>query len=80
MSVEVEVSLYPVTGGYAAHPVHDFVEVLKNHGCAVETTPLSSIVTGEPSQVFDALREGYEQASCKGGCVMVAKACNVCPL
>jgi uncharacterized protein YqgV (UPF0045/DUF77 family) len=80
MTVEVEVSLYPLTDEYLEHPVHDFVELLQEHGCTVEITPMSSIVTGESSQVFEALRVGYESAAKKSGCVLLVKACNVCPL
>ena len=30
--------------------------------------------------MFEALRLGYEQAVQKSGCVLIVKACNVCPL
>jgi len=80
MNVELEVSLYPLTKEYLEHPVHDFVELLEKHGCTVENGPLSSIVKGESSSVFEALRLGYEQAVQKSGCVLIVKACNVCPL
>jgi uncharacterized protein YqgV (UPF0045/DUF77 family) len=80
MNVEVEVSFYPLTGGEAERPVHDFLEVLERHGCTVEVGPMSSIVTGNSSQVFEALRVGYEKAAEKSGCMMLTKACNVCPL
>ena len=80
MNVELEVSLYPLTEEFLEHPVQDFVGVLKQCGCAVEHTPLSSIVKGESAKVFEALRLGYEQAARKSGCVLIVKACNVCAL
>ena len=80
MKVEMEVSLYPLADEYIEHPVHDFVDVLKSHGCEVENGPLSSIVKGESSKVFEALRLGYEKAAQKSGCVLIIKACNICPL
>lgn len=80
MEIEVEVSLYPLTEETLEHPVQDFVAVLEKHGCAVEHTPLSSIVRGESAKVFEALRLGYEQSAQKTGCVLIVKACNVCPL
>ena len=80
MNVELEVSLYPLTEEFLEHPVQDFVEVLEQHGCNVSHTPLSSIVTGESRNVFEALRVGYEQASEKSGCVLIVKACNACAL
>lgn len=80
MKVEMEVSLYPLTEENLEHPVMDFADVLKSHGCEVEVSPMSSIVKGESAQVFEALRLGYEQAAEKSGCVLIIKACNVCPL
>ncbi len=80
MRVEAEVSLYPLTEESLEHPVMDFAEVLKRHGCEVEVGSMSSIVKGESAQVFEAFRLGYEQAAQKSGCVLIIKACNVCPL
>ncbi len=80
MNVEAEVSLYPLTGYYSTHPVHEFVKVLEKHGCAVETGPMSSIVKGESAAVFEGLRNGYEEAARQSACLMIVKACNVCPL
>lgn len=80
MNVEMEVSLYPLTEEVLEHPVHDFVDVLKAHGCEVEICSMCSVVRGESAQVFEALRLGYEQAARKSGCVLIVKACNACPL
>jgi len=80
MNVELEVSLYPLAEEFLEHPVKDFVAVLEQHGCTVEHTPLSTIVTGESKNVFEALRLGYEQAVQRSGCVLIVKACNACAL
>ncbi|MBN2505757.1 MAG: thiamine-binding protein [Verrucomicrobia bacterium] len=80
MNVEAEISLYPLSEEHLEHPVHDFVEVLKTHGCSVEIGPMSSIVKGDSQAVFEALRIGYEEAAQKGGVLLIVKACNVCPL
>jgi uncharacterized protein YqgV (UPF0045/DUF77 family) len=80
MTVELEVSLYPLAEEHIGHPVEEFIDLLENRGCTVENGPLSSFVKGESSIVFDALRRGYEQLAGKSGCVLLIKACNVCPL
>lgn len=80
MNVELEVSLYPLAEETLEHPVKDFVDVLEQHGCTVSHTPLSSIVTGESKNAFEAVRLGYEQAAAKSGCVLIVKACNACAL
>lgn len=80
MKVEMEVSLYPLTEENLEHPVLDFEDMLKSHGCEVEAGSMSLIVTGESAEVFEALRLGYEQTAKKSGCVLIIKACNACPL
>lgn len=80
MKVEMEVSLYPLTEETLDHPVLDFEDVLKSHGCEVDVGPMSLVVKGESADVFEALRLGYEQAAKKSGCVLIVKACNACPL
>lgn len=80
MRVELEVSLYPLTKEYLEYPVQSFIELLERHGCEVERAPVGSVARGESASVFEALRLGYEQAVQKCGCVLIVKACNVCPL
>jgi len=80
MYLEADVSLYPLAEEHLQHPVHDFVELIEKHGCSVENGPMSSIVKGESEQLFEALRQGYEQAALKSGCLLIIKICNVCPL
>ena len=80
MEVAAEVSVYPVGEPHLVHPVQAFVSVLKEHGCEVEVGPMSTIVKGESSDIFEALRVGYERACDKGGFLLTVKACNVCPV
>lgn len=80
MEVEMDVSLYALGPNSVSHPVHDLIDVLRQHECEVETTSTSLIVTGESENIFNSLRIGYETAANKGGCVLVVKACNVCQL
>jgi uncharacterized protein YqgV (UPF0045/DUF77 family) len=80
MDMELEVSLYPLKEESIEHTVKDFTDILKQQGCVVEHTPLSSVVRGDSVKLFEALRIGYEQAARKSGCVLIIKACNVCPL
>jgi uncharacterized protein YqgV (UPF0045/DUF77 family) len=56
MHVAVEMSLYPLTGDFIP-PILDFIERLKAHpGLSVVTNSMSTQVSGDYEQVFDALR------------------------
>ena len=80
INIEVEASLYPLVEEYLKHPVHDFVDLLKKRGCKVQVGPMSLVVEGESSRVFEALRLGYEKAASQSGCVLLIKVGNVCAL
>lgn len=79
MEVEAEVSLYPLGEPHLSHLIEAFVKVLEDHGCQAEVGRMSTIVKGESTDVFEALRVGYERACEEGGCVLIIKASNVCP-
>lgn len=56
MHVAVEISLYPLTGEFIP-PILDFIERLKARpGLSVVTNSMSTQVSGDYEQVFDALR------------------------
>jgi len=56
MHVAVEMSLYPLTGEFIP-PILDFIERLKAQpGLSVVTNSMSTQVSGDYDQVFDALR------------------------
>lgn len=56
MHIAVEMSLYPLTSEFIP-PILDFIERLKAHpGLAVVTNSMSTQVSGELDDVFDALR------------------------
>jgi len=80
MEVEAEASLYPLGQKDFRREAEAFVDVLRKHECNVEVGDMSCLIEGESEPVFAALRAGYEHAASQGGCVLVVKACNVCPL
>jgi len=80
MKLEAEVTLYPLGQKELGPGVKAFVEVLREHGCHVEVGSMGSFVTGDSEQVSGALRQGYDRAASQGGCVLIVKACNVCPV
>ncbi|MFZ2508284.1 MAG: YkoF family thiamine/hydroxymethylpyrimidine-binding protein [Steroidobacteraceae bacterium] len=56
MHIAVEMSLYPLVGDFIP-PIIDFIERLRRHrGLAIVTNSMSTQVSGELDDVFDALR------------------------
>ena len=62
MHVAVELSLYPLTDGFIP-PILDFIERLKARpGLAVVTNSMSTQISGQLDDVFDALRDEIRQS------------------
>ena len=80
MEVEAEVSLYPLGQKKLEPGVKALIQALRECGCEVQVGEMSSLVAGDSRTVFDALRSAYDRAASEGGCVLVIKACNVCPV
>ena len=57
MRIAVEMSFYPLADDFVPR-IHGFIERLRTHrGLAVVTSSMSTQVSGELDDVFDALRE-----------------------
>ncbi len=79
MRVQAEVSLYPLRTRKLSGPVVVFCEVLQSHGLEVQTRSMSTFAAGESSDLFEALREGFERLAQENELVMDVKISNACP-
>jgi len=79
MTVQAEVSLYPLRTPTLTESVERFVEHMRREGPRVEIGPMSSRITGECKDVFRALSGAFEEAIHHGDVVLTVKASNACP-
>ena len=79
MKIQAEVSLYPLRQDDLTEPIQQFVESLKNENLNVKTGPMSSVISGDSSIVFQSLQKAFEQAVQKYEVVLTAKISNACP-
>ena len=61
--VMAEVAIYPLREPEIGPAILEFVEDLRAQGLEVQAGPLSSLVSGESEQVFEALKSAYTRAS-----------------
>jgi uncharacterized protein YqgV (UPF0045/DUF77 family) len=80
MKVQAEISIYPLRVKSLSEPVETFCKALREHGLEIETTAMSSFVSCESKDFFDACREAFEQISEKYDAVLHMKVSNSCPL
>jgi uncharacterized protein YqgV (UPF0045/DUF77 family) len=79
MKIQAEISLYPLRQNDLTKPIQQFVESLKSNDLKVKTGPMSSVISGEASIVFQSLQKAFEQASKKYEVVLTIKISNACP-
>ncbi|WP_297088902.1 YkoF family thiamine/hydroxymethylpyrimidine-binding protein [uncultured Draconibacterium sp.] len=80
MQVAVEISLYPLSDDFEK-PVDTFLSLLANNKTIeVEPGKMSSILTGELSDIMQALALAMEQVFVQSPAVFNLKISNCCPV
>ncbi len=79
MKIQAEISIYPLRQNELTEPIRQFVKLLKNDKLRVEVGPMSTLVTGEASGVFENLQKAFERLAQRYEVVMTAKISNACP-
>jgi len=60
-------------------PIDLFLERLRRADLSVEIGPMSSLVSGESSDLFRALGEAFEAVAREGDVVLTVTVSNACP-
>jgi len=79
MSIQAEVSLYPLRTQELAGPIEMFCQALARSGLRVERGPMSARVAGDCASVFTGLGRAFAQVAEASQVVLVAKVSNSCP-
>lgn len=77
--VSAQISLYPLRQASIGPPIRHAVRQLRERGLNVRVGEMSTLVWGDESAVFDALREAFHQAAEHGDVVMNVTFSNACP-
>lgn len=80
MTIQAEISLYPLRTAELAPALDAFLQRLEVHHVSVNPGPMSSRLTGEAEDVFTALSAAFVESARNGAVVLVAKVSNACPV
>jgi uncharacterized protein YqgV (UPF0045/DUF77 family) len=80
MTVSAQISLYPLRQERLSPAIEALRQALEREGLAAQVGPMSTLVSGEASRVFAALRYGFEQAAAAGPVAMTVTVSNACPV
>lgn len=79
MTVQAEVSVYPLRTPKLSGPITQFCRVLQSRGLHVQTRSMSTFVTGELESLFEALEEGFALLARENDVVAHFSISNACP-
>jgi uncharacterized protein YqgV (UPF0045/DUF77 family) len=76
--ITAQVSLYPLRRESLAPVIGETLDILRDSALEVEPDTMSTLLTGDETTIFDALREAFHQAAEKSEVVMVVTFSNAC--
>jgi len=80
MTISAQVSLYPLRQTELSPPIDSTLQVFEKYQLLYEKGEMSTLVHGEPEQIFKALKEAFEKAAEVGDVSMVITISNACPI
>ena len=79
MTIQAEISLYPLKTLDLTPVIVSFLHEIESHGLQIEYGRLSSLVSGDSSVVFPALQAAYEHCCDSSKAVLCLKITNTAP-
>ena len=80
MIVSAQVAIYPLRQDRLTPSITAVSRTLEAAGLRPEVGPMSTIVTGDTTAIFDALQAAFIQAGALGHVVMTVTVSNACPV
>lgn len=77
--ITAQVSLYPLKQASLSPAIDETLRILREHHLEVEEGLMSSLVSGEDTEVFAALQKAFRRIVAQGAVVMVVTFSNACP-
>jgi len=78
--IAAQLSLYPLGQDHLGPAIRQAVAVLESHALRVQPNEMSTVIVGEATEVFEALREAFTGAAAHGPVVLTVTISNACPV
>jgi len=80
MVISAQISIYPLRQEHLSPAIDAVKQALEMRGLQPELGAMSTVVTGDASDVFAALQEAFNRAAATGHVVMTLTVSNACPI
>jgi len=75
-----QIAMYPLRQEHLTPAIDAVQNALRKRGLTIQPGPMSTYVVGAVDSIFEALHEGFAQASATGQVVMTITLSNACPI
>ncbi len=79
MTIQAEISLYPLKESHVSPYLDDFLKVIRRTGLFIKTGSMSTVISGKREVVFQAVSDGFAQVANQCKVVLIVKYSNACP-
>ncbi len=79
MKIQAEVSLYPLRTNELSGPIDAFYRSMSRKGVDLELSSMSTLISGDSAQVFEAIQSAFSEVAEEYQVVLVLKLSNACP-
>lgn len=79
MPLEAQLSIYPLRQPSLSMTINEALEVLKTYGFKLIPGSMSTLILGDATGIWAALKEVFSVASGHGEVVMIVTVSNACP-
>ncbi|MCC6697073.1 MAG: hypothetical protein IT365_15710 [Candidatus Hydrogenedentes bacterium] len=80
MTIQAEVSLYPLRTEHLNPALERFLTGLEDHAVGMTRGPMSTHISGGTAEVFSALADAFSGVAEEYQAVLVLKLSNACPV
>jgi uncharacterized protein YqgV (UPF0045/DUF77 family) len=78
--IAAQISLYPLGRNHLGPAIREAIATLRTYRLEVQPGAMSTMITGDDAEVFDALRHVFARLAVQGPVVMTLAVSNACPL
>lgn len=80
MFIAAQVSIYPLRQPHLSPPIDKALSIFRKHCLDITPGAMSSVVSGDDTAVFSAIKEVFQEISEQSEVVMIVTLSNACPV
>ena len=80
MKISAQISLYPLNQESLLPAVEEAWKIIEKYDITIQKGSMSTVLIGDREEIFNAVKEIFEESSKKGMTVLTVTFSNACPV